>query len=173
MKLIVFGLMVPITFFYSKAAVANESPERNIFLAVEDQRLLELTFAVAEITNFLVPPDRDAKGLFFFLAGEKHLIDRNINLMKLNFLTEEQRTFFERYRAQAKNCFIQSNFIGGEPTLIAIANITGDSFDENRKCMILAFADYAGLSVVDLQKLSVGEIIGQYFMLIARKIDKR
>lgn len=134
-----------------------------IFLSIEDQQLMDLSFSVAEMSNYFAKPYLDKQGLLIFLAGENYIQDGKIDVEIFDFLTEEQRKIIAEDTPNTKNCYIRKHYLGTQPVVFGIADVDANSFDENRKCMILTFVYFAGQSVEELQKISTQEILPIYF----------
>lgn len=146
-----------------KETDATMKVSRGIFLSIEDQQLMDLAFSVAEISNYFAKSYLDEQGALIFMAGNQYITDRKIDVRIFDFLSEEQRNSLIDESANHPDCYIRKHFFGMQSVVIGIANLGIWKSDENRKCMILTFAYFAGQSVEDLQILPTKEIIPLYF----------
>ncbi|MEW7009977.1 hypothetical protein [Lentilitoribacter sp. EG35] len=143
--------------------VVTKTVSKGIFLSIEDQQLADLAFSVGEMSNYFAKSFLEKQGALFFLAGEGYIKNRKIDVRILDFITEQQRNAFVDETANHENCYIRKRYLGSQPVVFGIANIESGSFDENRKCMILTFAYFAGQSVAELQNLQTQQIFPIYF----------
>ncbi|MEP2945145.1 MAG: hypothetical protein ABJN11_05820 [Lentilitoribacter sp.] len=174
-KVIIFVCTLVVCGVHSYAAETNFSIEvdkdtsaaknvsKGIFLSIEDQQLMDLAFSVAEISNYFAKSYLDEQGALIFMAGNQYITDRKIDVRIFDFLSEEQRNSLIDETANHPDCYIRKHFFGMQSVVIGIANLGIWKSDENRKCMILTFAYFAGQSVEDLQILPTKEIIPLYF----------